>query len=88
MEYLFGFIFFLLQGMRIFLVLGTLLPMVLPSDNTLRKGIERIIEPVLRPFRKIIKPIGGFDITPLALYLLLIVLESLVRRLLLPLAIK
>ncbi len=88
MEFLFSFIFFLLQGLRIFLVLGTLLPMVLPMDNVLRRGIERIIEPVLRPFRKVIKPIAGFDFTPLVLYLLLIFVESLIRRLLLPLAIK
>ena len=88
MEYLFGFIFLLLQGLRIFLVLGTLLPMFLPADNTLRRGIERIVEPVLRPFRRVIKPIGGFDITPLVLYLLLIVIESLLRRFLLPLALN
>lgn len=88
MEYLFGFIFLLLQGLRIFLVLGTLLPMILPADNTLRREIERIVEPVLRPFRRVIKPIGGFDITPLVLYLLLIVIESLLRRFLLPLALN
>ena len=88
MGFLFDFIFFLLQGMRIFLVLGTLLPMVLPADNTLRRGIERIIEPILRPLRKVIKPIAGFDFTPLVLYMLLIFVESLIRRLLLPLAIK
>ena len=74
--------------MRIFLVLGTLLPMVLPADNTLRRGIERIIEPILRPLRKVIKPIAGFDFTPLVLYMLLIFVESLIRRLLFPLAIN
>ena len=88
MGFLFDFIFFLLQGMRIFLVLGTLLPMVLPADNTLRRGIERIIEPILRPLRKVIKPIAGFDFTPLVLYMLLIFVESLIRRLLFPLAIN
>jgi len=88
MKLLLDFLFFLFQGMRIFLVLGTLLPMILPADNTLRNGITRIVDPVLRPFRKFIKPIGGFDFTPLAVYLLLIVIESLIRRLLLPLAIK
>lgn len=88
MKLLLDFLFFLFQGMRIFLVLGTLLPMILPADNTLRNGITRIVDPVLRPFRKFIKPIGGFEFTPLAVYLLLIVIESLIRRLLLPLAIK
>ena len=88
MELLFNFVFFVFQGMRIFLLLGTLLPLILPADNMLRIGSERIIDPVLRPFRKLIKPIGGFDFTTLAVYLLLIVVESLIRRLLLPLALK
>ena len=86
MEYLISFMTILLQGLRIFLVLGTLLPYFLPPDNTLRIGISRIIDPVLRPFRKYIKPINGFDITPMVLYLLLVVVETLIRRLLLPLA--
>lgn len=88
MELLFLFIFSILQGMRIFLVLAALLPIFLPADNMIRIGIGRIIEPVLRPFRKVIRPISGFDFTPLVLYLLLIGLESLIRRFLVPLAIK
>jgi len=88
MELLFLLIFSILQGMRIFLVLGALLPMILPADNVFRIGIARIVEPVLRPFRKIIKPISGFDFTSFVLYLLLIGLESLIRRFLVPLAIK
>lgn len=88
MKLLLDFLFFLFQGMRIFLVLGTLLPMILPADNTLRNGITRIVDPVLRPFRKFIKPIGGFDFTPLVLFLLINIVESLIRRLILPLVIK
>ena len=88
MELLFNFVFFVFQGMRIFLLLGTLLPLILPADNMLRIGIERIIDPVLRPFRKFIKPIDGFDFTPLVLFLLLNLVESLLRRFLLPLVLK
>lgn len=88
MELLFNFVFFVFQGMRIFLLLGTLLPLILPADNMLRIGIERIINPVLRPFRKLIKPIGGFDFTPLVLFLLINLVESLLRRFLLPLVLK
>lgn len=88
MELLLNFVFFLLQGMRIFLLLGTILPLILPAGNKLRSDILQIVDPVLRPFRKIIKPIGGFDFTPLVLFLLLNFVESLIRRYLLPLAIK
>jgi YggT family protein len=88
MEFLISFVLLLLQGMRIFLVLGTLLPYILPADNALRLGIARIIDPVLRPLRKLIKPISGFDFTPLVLYMLLILIESLIKRFLVPLVLK
>ncbi len=88
MKLLISFVLLLLQGMRIFLVLGTLLPYILPADNTLRLGIARIIDPVLRPFRKLIKPISGFDFTPLVLYMLLILIESLIKRFFVPLVLK
>lgn len=88
MELLLNFVFFLFQGMRIFLLLGTFLPLILPADNMLRIGMARIVDPVLRPFRKFIKPIGGFDFTPLVLFLLLNLVESILRRYLLPLALK
>ena len=81
MKLLLDFLFFLFQGMRIFLVLGTLLPMILPADNTLRNGITRIVDPVLRPFRKFIKPIGGFDLSPLVLLLLMYLIEEVIRHL-------
>ena len=88
MEFLISFVLLLLQGMRIFLVLGTLLPYILPADNALRLGIARIIDPVLRPLRKLIKPISGFDFTPLVLYMLLILIESLIKRFFVPLVLK
>lgn len=88
MEFLISFVLLLLQGMRIFLVLGTLLPYILPADNAIRLGIARIIDPILRPFRKLIKPISGFDFTPLVLYMLLILIESLIKRFLVPLVLK
>jgi len=88
MIFLFDFVFFLFQGMRIFLLLGTFLPLILPADNMLRIGMARIVDPVLRPFRKFIKPISGFDFTPLVLFLLLNLIESILRRFVLPLVVK
>ena len=88
MRYLLELIFLLLQGMRVFLVLGTLLPMILPEDNVLRDGITRIIEPVLRPFRKIFMPVSGFDFTPVVLFLFLLGIESLIRRFVVPLVVS
>ena len=81
MEWLYTFVLYLLQGMRLFLVLSVLLPMILPVGNALRDGIDRITEPILRPFRKFIKPIGGFDLSPLVLLLLMYLIEEVIRHL-------
>lgn len=81
MEWLYTFVLYLLQGMRLFLVLSVLLPMILPVGNALRDGIERITEPILRPFRKFIKPVGGFDLSPLVLLLLMYLIEEVIRYL-------
>ena len=35
------------------------------------KGLNAITEPVMAPFRAIIPPIGGFDLSPILLFLLL-----------------
>lgn len=81
MEWLYTFVLYLLQGMRLFLVLSVLLPMILPVGNALRDGIDRITEPILRPFRKFIKPVGGFDLSPLVLLLLMYLIEEVIRYL-------
>ena len=39
-------------------------------------------EPVLRPFRRILPPMGGFDLSPILLFFLLAFLQRLLRGLL------
>ncbi len=88
MRLIIEFVLVFLQVTRFVLLIGTLLPLILPADNNLRIGITRIMDPLLRPFRKIIKPISGFDFSPLVLYFLLIGLETLISRSLLPMIVK
>jgi YggT family protein len=52
-------------------------------NNTVRglvQGLERLTTPLLAPFRRFIPPIGGLDLTPV----ILIVLISAAQRTLLP----
>ncbi len=44
------------------------------------RGLDRVVSPFLRPFRRFIPPLGGMDITPL----ILIVLIMATQRALLP----
>lgn len=61
-----------------------ILTMFVPADRPLRIGITRIVEPILRPFRKILKPINGIDFSPvlamLAAYLLEMIVTKIVIR--------
>ena len=41
--------------------------------------IQAIVDPILRPIRAIIPPLGGFDLSPLIAFLVLRLLQSLIR---------
>lgn len=45
--------------------------------------IYRATEPVLRPIRRILPPMGGLDLSPLVLILIIIFLQSFLRNLVL-----
>lgn len=46
--------------------------------HPLRMTLGRIIEPLLAPFRRVIPPISGIDLSPLALIIILQILRQLV----------
>jgi YggT family protein len=41
------------------------------ADSPIVDIIDRLVAPILRPFRRIIPLVGGFDLSPLALLVLL-----------------
>ena len=43
--------------------------------------IARITEPALRPLRRVVPPMGGVDLAPLALIFIIYFLQSFIRRL-------
>lgn len=50
----------------------------LPEGNPLVEIVSRLTEPVLAPLRRVLPPMGGWDLAPLALLLGLNVLERLI----------
>lgn len=46
----------------------------------LKDFLHRITEPVLRPIRRVVPLIGGYDITPVVLFLLIYFLRNLIRE--------
>lgn len=53
------------------------------GNNPMQRPLVQLTEPLIRPFRRVIQPIGGFDLAPLfallGLYLLIWLVNSLPR---------
>lgn len=85
MDYLILFINIFFRAAVFLLFLHVLLSMLLPGDHTVRIGIARIVEPILQPVRRILKPVNGIDFSPvlamLVIYLIEWLLTSLIRLL-------
>jgi YggT family protein len=62
-----------------------LLGYFLPPSHPIRRVLGQVIEPLLQPIRKLIPPLGGFDLSPLILMIVLqilgFILVSILRRL-------
>ncbi len=73
------------QILTLIVVAHSIVQMLLPADYAVRRFLERIIEPLLRPIRRFIKPYRGVDFSPLALLILIMLLVQLLPRLILAL---
>jgi YggT family protein len=50
------------------------------DDNAFVKIVRQLTEPVLEPVRKIVPPVGGFDLSPVLVILALNLLKALLYR--------
>lgn len=52
-----------------------------PQTRNLVDLLDRLTAPVYTPLRKYIPPIGGVDITPMVVIVIILILEALIRHL-------
>jgi YggT family protein len=52
--------------------------MNLPEDNALVRAVRQLTEPVFTPVRRVVPAVGGFDLSPL----IVLIVIGLLRRLL------
>ncbi|KCZ92423.1 YggT family protein [Hyphomonas johnsonii] len=70
----------IVQAIMSWLVAFKVLSISNPTVRNIWGGLERITEPVYAPIRRILPPMGGLDLTPMAVLLLIFFLERLIVR--------
>ena len=77
---LFGLVRLVISGVTGLVIVYAILSWV-NADSPMTDVIDRLAAPLLRPFRRMIPLVGGFDLSPLALLILLQVLAIVVANL-------
>lgn len=72
-----GFLLYGILGLySLAIVIRIILTWILPLTNPLLRFFARLTDPVLEPFRRIIPPLGMFDISPIVVLLIIWFLQA------------
>ncbi len=83
-----GLVFLLLDLLFILLVVNVILSWLVVAGvrndvvRQLYAATNQLLEPVMRPLRRYIPPVGMVDITPLVAFIILIVVREVLQRIL------
>ena len=70
----------IVQAVMSWLVAFKVLSIQNPTVRSIWGGLERVTEQVYAPVRRIIPPLGGLDLTPMAVLLIIFFLQRLIVR--------
>jgi YggT family protein len=70
------------QILTFIIIADAIVSFVLPPYHTIRTFLDRIVDPMLNPIRRIMPTFGGMDFSPIVLILLINLVEYLVISLL------
>jgi YggT family protein len=82
MELLIILINVLQQILVLLIIISVILSYFMDPYHPIRRGLDRIVEPMLTPIRRVVPLIGMLDISPLILIILIQVVGNLLKRLL------
>ena len=63
-------------------IVDSILTYFVSPDNPVRNALDRVVAPFLAPIRRIVPPLGMFDLSPLILIILVEILSSILIRVL------
>ena len=67
-----------LLGILVFV--SVILSYFMDPYHPIRRGIDRVVEPMLAPIRRVVPPFGMLDFSPIILIILIQVLSNLIIR--------
>ena len=72
----------IITGIKWVVIIDALLSWVMPADRFPRSLTGQLTDPLYAPIRALLKPerSGGFDFSPMIVFMLLIALESMIAR--------
>lgn len=68
--------------LTLFIIVDSLLSFVLPPYHPVRAFTGRVLNPIYAPLRRVIPPLGMFDLTPIIVLILIQVIERFLLSLL------
>jgi len=74
---------FVAQILSLIIIISTVLSFFMSPFHPIRQGIDRIINPLLMPIRRVVPPMGAMDFSPLILLILIQIISSVLTSLLL-----
>ncbi len=78
--YLIQFIDVVTQLLVLLIILSVVLSYFMSPYHVVRENIDRIVEPMLAPIRRVVPLVGMIDFSPLVLIILIQVLSSALRN--------
>jgi YggT family protein len=82
MNFLISLVSFIFRLLTILVVVDVIVSYFLSPYNNIRNFLDRIVNPMLAPIRRIVPPVQMIDFSPIILLVLLQVIEFLVVQLL------
>jgi YggT family protein len=73
------------QLLTLLIIVDVVLSYFMSPFHPVREALDRIVNPMLNPIRRVIPPLGGLDLSPIVLLILIQVLGSVLRNFLLAL---
>ena len=64
----------------VLVVVSVILSYFMDPYHPIRSGVDRIVDPMLAPIRRVVPPLGMFDFSPLILIILIQLISNLIIR--------